>query len=917
VADVDPTGEPKAESPPYPTHWEADVLLRDGATAHLRPINPADAGSLERFHEGQSAESIYLRYFAPMPRLSARDVHRFTHVDHVDRVAFVCTLGDAIVGIARYDRIDEHSAEVAFNVSDAHQGRGLSSVLLEHLAAAARENGIHRFVAEVLPRNRKMLTVFREAGYEIASHFDDGVIAVEFELAPTDRSLAVMEAREHRAEARSMQRLLNPGSVAIIGASRRPGTVGHRLLSDLVAGGFTGRLHVVHPEADVVLGVPAVRRLDQLTEPVDLAVIAVAAEGVLDVVRDCAAIGVLGLVVVSSGFAETGPEGLARQRELVRVARANGLRVVGPNSWGLINAAAAVRLNVSLVPELPFEGRLGLFSQSGGLSVAVLDAVGRRGLGLSTFLSAGNRADVSGNDCMQYWEEDPHTDAVALYMESFGNPRKFSRIARRLARVKPVIVLKSGTSNFGVPPGHSVRPSTAPRAAFDSMLKQSGCIRVETLNQMLDVAQLVLNQPLPAGPRVGIVGNSDALGMLIADACLSWGLEVAHGPVSLHPQAGPGEFRTALSGAFTGERVDAVVAAFIPPIATEADEVARVLSEVSAGYPDIPVVACFLGTSGMNTATALGGSASTGAVSEPAAESRPIPSYPTPEEAVRALATVERYAAWRRRDPGTRFEPAGVDLAAARAVVAQSLAAAGAASSVGSASGSAELELDAATTERLLAAVGITVWPQIPVSDPDSAVAAAATLGYPVALKTTAEHLRHRVDLGGVRLNIDDADDLLVDLAQMQTMLAPLDGDQFVVQRMAPPGVACVIRTVEDPLFGPVVSFGLGGDASELLGDVAHRIPPLTDVDIADLVRSVRAAPKLFGRHGAAPVDVPALEDLLARVACLADELPEIAELELNPVVVAGSGLAVLSALVRLAPRVERSDTARRELRGG
>jgi acyl-CoA synthetase (NDP forming)/RimJ/RimL family protein N-acetyltransferase len=899
VADLDPSAEPKDETPPYPMHWEADVVLRDGATAHLRPINPDDADSLVSFHEGQSAESIYLRYFAPMPRLSARDVYRFTHVDHADRVAFVCTLGDAIVGIARYDRIDDRSAEVAFNVSDAHQGRGLSSVLLEHLAAAARENGITRFIAEVLPRNRKMLTVFREAGYEIASHFDDGVIAVEFELAPTDRSLAVMEAREHRAEARSMERLLNPSSVAIIGASRRPGTVGHRLLSDLVAGGFTGRLHVVHSEADVVLGVPAVRRLDQLTEPVDLAVVAVAADRVLEVVQDAAALGVRGLVVVSSGFAETGPEGLDRQRELVRVARANGMRVVGPNSWGLINADASVRLNVSLVPELPSEGRLGLFSQSGGLSVAVLDAVGRRGLGLSTFLSAGNRADVSGNDCMQYWEEDPRTDAVALYMESFGNPRKFSRIARRLARTKPVIVLKSGTSNFGVPPGHSVRPSTAPRQAFDSMLKQSGCIKVETLNQMLDVAQLVLNQPLPAGPRVGIVGNSDALGVLIADACVSWGLKVAHGPVSLHPQAGPGEFRTALSEAFTGEQVDAVVAAFIPPIATEADEVARVLTEVSTGYPTIPVVACFLGTSGMNTGS--------------------VPSYPTPEEAVRALATVERYAAWRRRDPGVRSEPEGLDLAQARAVIAEALAEgaellAVAAEDPADPGAEIGLELDPQTTAELLATVGITLWPELPFTDPDSAVAAAAELGYPVALKTTVAHLRHRVDLGGVRLNIDDDDQLRTDLAQMRTMFGPLDGDRFVVQRMAPPGVACLIRTVEDPLFGPVVSFGLSGDASDLLGDIAHRIPPLTDVDIADLVRSVRAAPKLFGRHGAAPADVPALEDLLGRVAALADELPEIASLELNPVVVAGTGLSVLGAVIRLAPRVERSDTARREL---
>lgn len=883
---------------PYPLHWEADVVLRDGATAHLRPICPADGQLLERFHDNQSAESTYLRFFAPMPHLSARDVHRFTHVDYRDRVAFVATLGEAIVGVARYDRVSDTSAEVAFNISDAHQGRGISSVLMEHLAAAARENGLSEFVAEVLPRNRKMLTVFREAGYEVVSKFDDGVISVRFDIDPTERSRAVMEAREHRAESRSMERVLNPRSVAVIGASRRPGTVGHRLLSDLLGGAFTGRLHVVHPEADVVLGVPAVRRLDQLSEPVDLAVIAVPAEGVLDIVRECAAIGVRGVVVVSSGFAETGPDGLARQRELVRVARANGLRVVGPNSWGLINADPAIRLNVSLVPQLPLEGRLGLFSQSGGLSVAVLDAVARRGLGVSTFLSAGNRADVSGNDCMQYWEEDPRTDAVGLYLESFGNPRKFSRIARRLARTKPVIVLKSGTSGFGVPPGHSVRPSTAPREAFDSMLKQSGCIRVETLTEMLDVAQLVLNQPLPAGPRVGIVGNSDALGTLIAEACVSWGLEVTRGPVALHPQAGPREFRSALETIFDERGVDAVVAAFIPPIATEADEVARVLSDVSSRHP-IPVVACFLGTSGVRAA-----------LSNP----RLIPSYPTPEEAVRALATAQRYAVWRHRDPGVRYAPADLDPVAARAVIAAALTGVGEQTGPGEWKPEPGLELNQATTTALLASFGITLWSQVAVSDPDDAVVAATALGFPVVLKTTAPQLRHRVDLGGVRLDIGDPQALREDLAQMRAGLGPLNADQLVVQRMAPPGVACVIRTVEDPLFGPVVSFGLGGDASVLLGDVAHRIPPLTDVDIHDLVRSVRAAPRLFGHQGAVPVDVPALEDLLGRLACLADEFPEIAELEINPVVVSATGLAVLGATIRLTHPVERADTARREL---
>jgi acyl-CoA synthetase (NDP forming)/GNAT superfamily N-acetyltransferase len=880
VAEIDEAVPPQGE--PYPVHWEADVVLRDGATAHLRPISPDDADRLVTFHEGQSAESVYLRYFAPMPHLSARDVHRFTHVDNHDRVAFVATLGDRIVGIGRYDRLDARSAEVAFNVSDAHQGRGLSSVLLEHLAAAARENGIARFVAEVLPRNRKMLTVFQQAGYEVASRFENGVISLHFDIDPTDRSLAVMEAREHRAEARSVERLLNPASVAVIGASRRAGTVGHRLLADLLAGDFTGRLHVVHPKADRVLGIPAVRRLDQIGEPVDLALVAVPAEGVLDVVRECAAAGVRGLVVVSGGFAETGARGLARQRELVRVARANGMRVVGPNSWGLINADAAVRLNMSLVSDLPKEGRLGLLAQSGGLSVAVLDAVSRRGLGVSTFLSAGNRADVSGNDCMQYWEEDPRTDVVGLYLESFGNPRKFSRIARRLARSKPVIVLKSGTSEYGVPPGHAVRTSAAPVEAFESMLRQSGCIRVETLEQMLDVAQLLLNQPLPAGRRVGIVGNSDALGALIADACLSWNLEVPQVPLSLHPQASPEEFHRALRRTFARDDVDAVVAAFIPPIATDAAEVARVLADVSARYPQVPVAACFLGFRGVSAALAR------------------VPSYPTPEEAVRALATAERYSAWRRRDPGQRVEPAGIDVPAAHRLVSSLL---GAQDSV---------TLDPVRAGELLACFGIRLWPQTPVSSAAEATAAALAHGYPVVLKTTASYLRHRVDLGGVRLNIADQEELLDDYEQMLPLLGP--ADHLVVQSMAPPGVACVVRSVEDPLFGPVVSFGLGGDASELLGDVAHRIPPMTDVDISDLVRSIRAAPKLFGHHGAAPVDVPALEDLLGRVSVLADEVPEVASLELNPVVVATDGLAVLSAAVRLGRPAGRSDGVRREL---
>lgn len=888
-SDQRPSDQRPSEPPAgYPAHWEADVVLRDGGTAHLRPISPADAEALQRFHLAQSAESTYFRFFAPMPRLSPADLHRFTHVDHVERVAFICTVGDEIVGVGRYDQVNETTAEVAFNISDHHQGRGLGSVLLEHLAAAARERGVHRFVADVLPQNRKMMAVFRDAGYEVKHGYDDGVISLGFDIDPTEKSLAVMEAREHRAEARSVHALLNPSSLVVIGASRKEGTIGHRLLTDVLAGGFSGRLDVVHPKADVVLGVPAHRRLADVPQPVDVAAIAVPAAAVPDVVAECAEAGVRGLVVLSGGFAETGPEGHRRQQELVRVARANGMRVIGPHSWGVINADPRVHLNISLADRLPPFGRLGLFCQSGALSVSVLDAATRRNLGVSTFLSAGNRADVSGNDCMQYWEEDERTKAVGLYLESIGNPRKFARIARRLSMRKPVIVVKSGMSGFGVPPGHAVRVTRAPREALDAMLRQSGCLRVENVNQLFDVAQLVVQQPLPAGPRVAVVGNSDALGALLAEACHSWELHIEHGPVSLLPQADATTFRAALERAFADDRVDSVIAAFVPPLATGAAEVAQALTDVAAGAR-LPVVACFLGMGGLTQQLTVG--------------DRVVPTYPTPEEAVRALAAATRYGVWRSQDRGARVTVTDCDQAGAERLVTEVLQ-----------EHPDGRELEQAEVARLLRCFGVELWPQLLVADAGAAVAAAEQVGWPVVLKATAPPLRHRVDLGSVRLDISTEAELREAFERMSEQLAPGGGADLVVQRMAAAGVACMLRSVEDPLFGPVVSFGLAGDASDLLGDVSHRIPPLTEVDVADLVRSVRAAPKLFGYRGARAVDVSALEDVIARVSCLADGRPEIADLELNPVVVAEHGVAVLGAEIRVAPPPGRTDTGRREL---
>src|SRR5512141_1655450 len=495
----------------YPEYWEADVVLRDGGTAHLRPIHPSDADAVQAFHVGQSQKSIYMRFFAFKSKLSAKELKRFTEVDYKDRVALVITIGGEIMGIGRYDRLDDpEEAEVAFNISDAHQGRGIGSILLEHLAAAARENGIRKFSAEVLPENRKMLMVFSDAGYDVKRHFDDGVVSLEFNIDPTEKSRAVMEAREHRAEARSIQELLAPSSVAVIGASRKWGTVGYQLLEHIIEGGFTGPVYAINPEALELAGMISFARLAEVPGPVKLAIIAVPYAEVPKVVEECGEAGVKGIVVATAGYADDGERGLARQRELVRQARANGMRVIGPASLGIINTNPEVSLNASMAPSMARRGGLGLFSQSAAIGVSFYAASSRRRVGISTFLSAGNRADVSGNDMMQYWEDDADTTAVGLYLESIGNPRKFSRLARRLARTKPVIVAKSDA--MGLPPGHAVRTTQAPPEALDAMMRQAGVIRVETIEQLMDVAQIVSSQPLPKGPAIAILSHSRALG---------------------------------------------------------------------------------------------------------------------------------------------------------------------------------------------------------------------------------------------------------------------------------------------------------------------------------------------------------------------------------------------------------------------
>ncbi|MGW7570284.1 bifunctional acetate--CoA ligase family protein/GNAT family N-acetyltransferase [Streptomyces tendae] len=1034
----------------YPAHWEADVVLRDGGTARVRPITVDDAERLVSFYEQVSDESKYYRFFAPYPRLSAKDVHRFTHHDFVDRVGLAATIGGEFIATVRYDRIGAggtpatapaDEAEVAFLVQDAHQGRGVASALLEHIAAVARERGIRRFAAEVLPANNKMIKVFMDAGYTQKRSFEDGVVRLEFDLEPTDRSLAVQYAREHRAEARSVQRLLQPGSVAVVGTGRTPGGVGRSILGNIRDAGYTGRLYAVNrafPEDQKELdGVTACRSVRDIDGPVDLAVVTVPAEHVPDVVTECGEHGVQGLVVITAGYADSGPEGRERQRALVRHARTYGMRIIGPNAFGIINTSPDVRLNASLAPEMPRPGRIGLFAQSGAIGIALLSRLHRRGggvtgvTGVSTFVSSGNRADVSGNDVLQYWYDDPRTDVALMYLESIGNPRKFTRLARRTAAAKPLVVVQGARHGGVAPQGHAVRATRLPHATVSALLRQAGVIRVDTITDLVDAGLLLARQPLPAGPRVAILGNSESLGLLTYDACLSEGLR-PQPPLDLTTAASADDFHAALARALADDTCDAVVVTAIPTVGEGAAAdaaLAEALRSAAAAVPTKPVLVVHVELGGLAEALsaatstapqgapdaatppassapsgtgaaaasraapdrAAGSASSAGARAaadpdpdaqadpgtepqaapgtatrpDPAAAARPdpraaarpapaasteaasgpasratpgaapqaapvsageppaapapspsaapapapdgahlIPAYPAAERAVRALGEAVAYAQWRRdaADPGRVPEYEDIDEKGAAEQIAGHLAR------------GQGLTLGSRETCDLLGRYGVHVHRALPAPTPDDAAAAARTIGYPVALKATAPHLRHRADLGGVRLDLADEEQLRRAYAELTELFGTPTELRPVVQGMAPRGVDTVVRAVIDPAAGAVLSFGLAGAATQLLGDMAHRLIPVTDRDATSLIRSIRTAPLLFGWRGSAPVDAAALEELLLRVSRLVDDHPEVVAVTLEPVVVAPHGLSVLGASVRLAPPPARDDLGPRTL---
>jgi acyl-CoA synthetase (NDP forming)/RimJ/RimL family protein N-acetyltransferase len=701
---------PAAPEPAYPAEWEADVLAADGGTVHIRPIRPADAERIDALHRRLSAETVYLRFFAPLPRLSPTMLDRLVNVDYADRFALVAELGEELVAVARYDRLPgSDEAEVAFLVEDAHQGRGLGSLLLEHLAARATQAGISRFVAETLPENQRMLKVFRDAGYRDERRFADGVVRVTFDLAPTPESVAQMHERERRAAARSVARLLGPATVAVVGAGRSPGSIGRAVLRNLLAGGFEGPVYPVNPNARSVQSVRAWASILDVPDAVDLAIVSVPANEVNDVVAQCATKRVGGLVVISSGFSERDADGAEAEAELVRTARRNGMRVIGPNCMGVVNTDPSIRLNASLAPEAPLPGSIGVIAQSGTLGIAIVDELRRRGLGVSTFVSAGNKADVSSNDLLQFWEQDERTDACVLYIESFGNPRTFARIAPRVARTKPVLATKGGR-------GRSPLGDEAVRALF----QQAGVLRFDALEPLLDATSVLVHQPLPQGGRVGLLANAGGAGVLAADAALHGALDLAElgdatrasleglsaavvsGLVELGPELEPAAWGSALSALLDDPGVDAVIVSYTPTqtgtgtARERAGAIGSSLALAAARQPPEhakPVLANFLAWRGIHPDLVANG--------------RSIPSFAFPEAAVLALARAVEYARWRRRPPGTPLDPArleGLDLDKARAILAEARRDARQASS-----GDALVTLAAAKAAELAEALGITL----------------------------------------------------------------------------------------------------------------------------------------------------------------------------------------------------------------
>jgi acetyl coenzyme A synthetase (ADP forming)-like protein len=882
---------------PYPYEREADVVLRDGSTVHVRPVRADDEGAIRSFLEALSPESIAFRFFGTPNLEWAADWS--VDVDYADRFALVAEGGTppAILAHAAYARQDALAAEVAFMVADDWQGQGISTILLAQLAEVANRHGIQTFIAEVLPVNHRMIDLFRESGFPVRLRSTPDAIEVQLPTSLSSEALERFHERERIASVAAVRSVLEPRSVAVIGASRHRGTIGGEILHNLIESGYTGQVYAVNDHAEVVQSLPAHRSVADIPGGADLAVIAVPAEEVVQVARECATAGVRAMLVISAGFAEAGEEGLERQRELLEVCRHAGIRIVGPNCLGVLNTAPDVRLNATFAPHAAAPGRVGFMSQSGGLGIAIIEAVGRLGIGLSSFVSVGNKADLSGNDFIQYWEQDRGTDIALLYLESFGNARKFARVAPRFARRKPLLAVKSGRSTAGAraTSSHTGALLEGSDVTVDALFEQAGVIRTDTLVELFGVASLLTNQPVPKGARVAIVTNAGGPGIMCADACQADGVDVPELPAAIRSRLGEflpaaaslgnpidmlatataEDYARTISTLIDGEICDAILSIFVPPLVTDARDVAVALREVAETEPGVPIAAVFMTSEG--PPAELGGTAVT------------VPGYEYPENAARAVARAASYGRWRTRPERTVRIPEGIRMNEAAAIISRELA-------------RGSDWLPPAAIGELLSCYSLPVIATRVVRGAAEAIAAAAELGGPVALKAVAPGLIHKSDAGGVRLGREGAEAVGDAAAGIDAAVkrAGLELEGLIVQPMAPPGVELIVGVVNDPSFGPVLACGAGGATAELIKDIAVRITPIGERDAHEMLRELRSFPLLDGYRGAPRCDLEAIEDLLLRMSALVETHPEIAELDLNPLMASPDGATILDARIRV-----------------
>jgi acyl-CoA synthetase (NDP forming)/GNAT superfamily N-acetyltransferase len=891
------------------------ALLTDGTTVLIAPARAQDQDAVRQMHAQMSPDNMYLRFFSISPASADREARRVTRPADADHYALLAWLDDQLVGIASYEAAGKPGvAEIAFAVIDHMHGRGVATLLLDHLVSTARLRGLRAFTAETLADNVAMLRVFANAGLAAKRQLSDGVVETTFPL-PSDEADQRLHTyqqsvamRERFADVASLRHLLEPASVAIVGASRKPGRVGHAILRNVVDAGFTGRVYAVNPHAKSVMGVACVPSVADLPEPPDVAVIAVPAPNVTAVAEDCGRRGARSLVVVTAGIdADTGAE-------LLAACRRHGMRLVGPNCFGL--AIPPLGLNATFAGAQAPPGFAGLVVQSGGIGIAVLEHLTRLGIGVSSFASVGDKYDVSSNDMLMWWEQDNRTKLALLYVESFGSPRRFAQTARRVGRQFPVLTVIGGRSVAGqrAAASHTAAAAT-PLVTQEALFEQAGVIAATTLGELIDAAALLASQPLPAGNRVAIVTNAGGAGVLAADACGDNGLKVATlsektqerlrkllpggaavaGPVDTSAAVSQRAFRACLERVAKDEDVDAVMAITVP----------TALGHLGPGILSAnitkPLVAVMLD---QQESVVLRPSQvpehGQPADNEPG---QAIPSYLYPESAARALGHAVRYSAWRSSAEGQVPELTGIRQDDARQIVARFLA--------GQHLGG---WLPPEQVASLLACYGIALVPTLEAADVESAVRAAASLdGSAVVLKADVTGLVHKSDAGAVLLDLRGERDVRRGYTELSRRFGA-DLRRVLVQPMITDGVEVLVGVVHEPVFGPLVVFGLGGVATDVLGDHAARLTPLTDVDAEGMIRGIRAAPLLYGHRGTPPVDLNALADVLLRISRLADEVPEIAELDLNPVLARQDGVSPVDARIRLVP-AEPTDPFLRRLR--